>query len=695
MKAPSNLAFLDEPRLAPAVAFGKASWLLSDFHEPIWIVSLGIEPIHLNWQVVLDDDSYLTDDKNVDLLSGLKYSLIVATRNSLTENANTQSAETLSKKFHAAVGVIDYLLIHARELQLSSAGLEGLSESEMKALLSKLATNASVSESIYDWSRRMTEFSLTVLNEVSDAKIVSVLEANPSMYEISSTQLESNELSIPLDDIPRVRAALYHSGYYDGHRGAGFTVNSIRVSDDIYRNTVRGSMAKPKHEILSFYPLGENYKREMEGVKVTYGGGGGLNETQYRLFYNFLSGMRRLKTIGVPGPDIRILDRVAGYMPELAKSGRFVTVPSGTIFKLFKGAIEFHDELGPLVLEGFCKLARYCHENDIALISLTDKQVVSIVGSDLANHGVKKLGLGCRNSSEVDNSGHENRKGKKGEYFKRLRSNVGLLELVYVYIGAIQFVVGLLMARRIDELLQIPSAEAFDVTKSWLMFMKEKSSTDTYGLRKFDARPIDPLAVDMLSQLISFQEELVNAGFSTEMLTIFAVPSSHGRKVIYPGSKTSMSTCFDFLCDYFESDVNASGRRYYVRQHQLRRVAALLFFHAYGKGSIDTLRWILGHNDIEHAWRYITESTDGASLRGAEAQIIAEKFFTGDVNNYKSLRELMKKHFGTDDVRLVDQESFADRLEHLMSEGVVKFEPVFVPGPHGTEMQILVHVKGA
>lgn len=65
------------------------------------------------------------------------------------------------------------------------------------------------------------------------------------------------------------------------------------------------------------------------------------------------------------------------------------------------------------------------------------------------------------------------------------------------------------------------------------------------------------------------------------------------------------------------------------------------------------------------------------------------------MHNYKSLRALMKEQFGTDDLRLVDQESFSERLEHLMSKGIVRFEPVFVIGTNGKEMQVLVHVKGA
>ncbi|MEB0150817.1 hypothetical protein QN398_25310, partial [Pseudomonas sp. CCC2.2] len=86
------------------------------------------------------------------LLNGLKYALIGATRNSLVEMANSQSVETLRRKFHAAVGVIDCLLIHAHELKLSSAGLAGLSEGDLKWILNKLSSESSVAEALYYWS---------------------------------------------------------------------------------------------------------------------------------------------------------------------------------------------------------------------------------------------------------------------------------------------------------------------------------------------------------------------------------------------------------------------------------------------------------------------------------------------------------------------------------------------------------------
>ena len=284
MNAPSKLGFLSEPRLAPAEAFRKASWLTTDFNASVWHVNFSGDPIPLNWKVALDNNSYLTDDENLDLLNGLKYSLIGATRNSLVEMANSQCVETLRRKFHAAVGVIDCLLIHSRALKLSSAGLAGLSEGDIKWILNKLSSESSVAEALYDWSGKLCEYALALLNEIPSETIASLLEANPSMSEISSTQLESNELDITVDNVPRIRAALYYKGHYDGHRGAGYTVNSVRISNEIYKNTIRGSLAKPRHEILSFYPLGESYKREMEGVKVVSSSGSLMAESSTGYF---------------------------------------------------------------------------------------------------------------------------------------------------------------------------------------------------------------------------------------------------------------------------------------------------------------------------------------------------------------------------------------------------------------------------
>lgn len=37
----------------------------------------------------------------------------------------------------------------------------------------------------------------------------------------------------------------------------------------------------------------------------------------------------------------------------------------------------------------------------------------------------------------------------------------------------------------------------------------------------------------------------------------------------------------------------------------------MCFFWGSGFGSLDTLRWFLGHTNVEYVYHYITESTSG------------------------------------------------------------------------------------
>ena len=50
----------------------------------------------------------------------------------------------------------------------------------------------------------------------------------------------------------------------------------------------------------------------------------------------------------------------------------------------------------------------------------------------------------------------------------------------------------------------------------------------------------------------------------------------------------------------------------------------MCFFWGSGFGSLDTLRWFMGHTNIEHVYHYITESTSGEVLRNVKTQFLLE-----------------------------------------------------------------------
>lgn len=174
---------------------------------------------------------------------------------------------------------------------------------------------------------------------------------------------------------------------------------------------------------------------------------------------------------------------------------------------------------------------------------------------------------------------------------------------------------------------------------------------------------------------------------------LFATPATRGDLADGQSSSYLYNRNLDFLCDYIQTPVNRKGERYYIRQHQLRRFFAMLFFHSASFGGLETLQWMLGHTDIEHLWNYITETLDGTILRGAKAQFIAESLHKGEINSYVELADLLRARYGTDDFALVDTEELEDHILELIQVGEVCIEPEFFVDNLGKHMRVIVKIK--
>ncbi|KPY23116.1 Site-specific recombinase, phage integrase family domain-containing protein [Pseudomonas coronafaciens pv. porri] len=150
----------------------------------------------------------------------------------------------------------------------------------------------------------------------------------------------------------------------------------------------------------------------------------------------------------------------------------------------------------------------------------------------------------------------------------------------------------------------------------------------------------------------------------------------------------------DFFCDYFETETNEEGKRYYIRQHQLRRFFAMLFFYSSSFGGMETLQWMLGHTDVQHVWHYITEAMDGATLAGAKVQYVAEGLHSGDIESYESLAALVTARYGTENFTLADTNELEDYLADLMEEGAITIEPEFFEDGDGQRFKVIAKVIG-
>ncbi|MHC8376464.1 integrase [Pseudomonas sp. MDT1-16] len=684
----SGYEFLDDFDLVEASPHTTASWLRCKFEENSWVILTNQKkPYELDWGVRLWDGSVLTDGKNEILLRSLKHLLIIST-NGVNDEFATLSHDSQNMRLACTLRVIDYLLINAQSYDLITFGLGALNADDLKGILNQLASYARSEDSIYAWHERVSAFCKLQLGDLSNAEAKEFFAKHPSMLEVSDDVCEDLRLDITASDIPRIRAAMMKANLYYGNNHNGYKISTKVLSERLYPDTLRGRQtAKSALEALSFYPNEQNYKREYPSVRVTTGEAEFLQESLYFYYRYTLVNSASLSALGLPVPSDTIT--IKEYVPKLNQPSRFRSVPSGNLLKLFRSSMEFHVDHGRKILNGFIRVASYCHAQNISMIRLADADFLKIIGPELVDLGVKKLGL----SSHRQTGTRSRRKGDRNQYFKQIRANHGLLELVYVYLGSIQLTVGMIMARRVDELVTLEAKKCLDMTKSWLIFKLAKSTRNALGIRQRESRPIDAIAVEMIEELRRFQKLLKRLGVIEDLTDLFATPSSMGHKVLQDCSLHLFNRHLDFACDYFESDVTADGERYYVRQHQLRRFFAIMFFYTNSFGDLDTLRWMLGHRDIEHVWNYLTECLEPKDLRGAGARYFADLAKQDRLENYQNLQDLLSAEFGTTKFSLVDDQKIENYLTAMLEEGKARVEPQFFKDENGKSMKILFIVS--
>lgn len=670
--------------------FTTAQWLLNDFDSRVWVINFDQKvSFRLDWGVELENGTLLTDPENRVLDNSLRHYLIIAVDGPNGEYKDL-SRRSAALKFASVTKLVDYLLLNSESYGLLEHGLAGLNLDDLRSILSQLASSDRSEESIYEWSARVAAYCAQLIVTTSDDEVTAMLLKFPSMAIVSQEQEDDNHLDINVADVPKIRVALKKAGLYYGNDTNSFAVSGKRLSEEIYGRTLRGrETPKSKLEIFSYYPRPARYRREFPAVDVTTGESEILQRSTYLVYRQSLMHSSTLASLGYPAPAIEDVQAIREYLPPVNPAARFRSVPSDILLKTFEQGLEFYFEHGRAILDGFVRVARYCNRNQCALSNISDDLLSKIIGDELLKLGVKRLGL----SSPKKTVHRIPRKKTKDLYFQELRANVGLLELVSVLIGVIQFVVGVIMARRADELVNLDAEKCLDKTRSWLFFNLAKSTRRARGLRLKEARPIDAVAAEMIEELQDFQRLLKRFKFIEKPGTIFASPSFHGVKGLISGSLGVYNRNLDFMCDYFETGVTDAGKRYYFRQHQLRRFFAIVFFYMNGFGELDTLRWMLGHTDVEHVWRYLSESLGPKDIRGAGARYFTDLAKKERLENYQDLQALLEARFGTKKLRTVPEEQIEEYLEAMMQEGKARIEPHFFHDENGKAMRILFIVS--
>lgn len=693
---PAELDFLHEIIGDRKQLYQSASWLKSQFKDNIWKCDLGKNRrFTLDFRIRLDDGRLLTEPHHNDLLITFKSWLCAQTSLDATGGLIISEA-TAYERITRTLKLIDYFLLNAERFSLAKYGLAIVTEGDLKTLLSDLASSSESSESIYRWNEKLAQYLKKVSNLLNKSEQDEVLNSQLFMNIID---IDESDRVLQLSDNELIKARIYlwrNNLYLKGYviKNYQFGPNTKALSSIIYRNTLWGLKSKPVPEDLCL-GFREHYYHEYLAVPVITNGENQLGEKTMSHYRAALRNLGLLEEIGLSVP-VKAIDALSQKNLDnainLKSVGRFRTLPQNVVFPSLKNAIEFVMKFGDELIDSYLNLLKMPDKLSVNLkINEAQRDIRNVIRPIVRQMGVSTWSLsGLMSTKEYNIKCANQIRQASTEYFRRYRSNEGLYELLRVLYGCIQISVGTLTARRQAELGNLIAGKCLDRTQKYLVFYNRK--TGSMGMREKEARPIPEVAVMMIRMLERLQAELIELKLLKKQTYLFARPDLSGRIMSEVGGKY-YNSALDAFCDYFETPLNTKNQRYYIRQHQLRRFFAMLFFWGRAFGGMETLRWFLGHASVEHLYHYITESTSGEVLRGVKAAYAGNQI-REQSNEADALAELLQKHFGTRQFSVLDAEELDQYIEFLLEENKVEIEPEFFETPQGQNYRILIKVKG-
>lgn len=636
----NNLNFLEKFINPQKNEYEQPSFLKSNFLDDVWIIEYSDNKTSIiDFNIKMGDGLFLTNDTHKKTLNTLKYWIIFHT---LDNNNERKSKSIMSESIFAILTFFDAFNIFKDDTKIEKYGFEYLSENHIKYILDLIANNSDKFISVYQLKERIFEEYLvqsktTFFGKADEKNIHDLDDFNKYYKNISLKDLYPDTILKPVKK-PSIK---------------NIKIDKIRITQE-YENILQGDSCED-NEKRSFLSI-RTYRNILKSLQK---------------MYNYTYKFEHLVSL----PNKNIFDKIEHFETQYKQSGRFKTVPSNIIFSYVKRAIEFHYNYGKDIVKTYNDFYKKLEQNnynfntfryteeleDIFLSCLTPKLIES---------GVMAI-------KSPDNKIYN---GK--ERFNILRKNTYFYDLLKVYYGAVQIVIGSLMARRQSELASLKVGECIDENTSSLIFKQSKSTKGIFGTKNTLHLPIDVLGIEMIKNI-----EKIHINKYGE--TLFSLPQIKNIFLFKSSvDNTSYSENIDFFIDYIQGELK-DGKRYYIRQHQLRRFFAMCFFWGSGFGSLDTLRWFLGHTDVEHVYHYITESTSGDVLRNVKTQFLLE-----NVEKYENLLYLIKNRYNTEKYDLIDSEDLEFYINDLLENEKIIVEPEFIENNEKESYKIIVKVKG-
>ncbi|CAH6832483.1 Integrase [Vibrio chagasii] len=646
-------------------------WLESSFSANKWVLKFNQKPKTIHWDTVyLDDRKKLTDIKHQKLLNSFKY-WITAVDNPLENGGKIISPRTAYVKVNRVIALINVVLLHSNELKLAKYHLLNVNDDFWLNILTKLAEHGNY-QGVYEIDKRTQVLLDNASQRVSGADALTFKEKYPYVTK----DIAQGKCFLSLAERDKACAWLFEQGYYHAGEGIKYTGSSAVLGALLFKGKMlyHGINLPNYAELHLKAPKRNSEYRAVENRDDSTG-------TNQRNILAHIEAIRLIHTNlereDTASPSILSEHVSSGHISQLVslkREGRTRTLPPTFVFNLIRQCYEFVKEHLPTeegvvtLLDETLTLLSKAKSKSAAKKSNTlrpsessrawNEELYREMSSSERGYWFQTEAINCL-SSEYLKKGIKQVQGfveSTDNRHERIRANESLFDLFSVLQGAIQVLVGAIMARRQDELIKLkphgnlsPNVSPFsgegEKVEYSLIFKVKK--TGSKGVNATIERPIPLSIARFIWQLEQFNIKASEFNLCRGKLSLFNNLDSQ-KCQLSPLTHSAYNVHLDDLCDYLETDLveydNGEYRRNYVRQHQLRRFFAMAFFWSKGFDGMDVLRWMLGHSDMEHLYHYISESETGAVLNGAKASVIVRGVVdsTSELAKFEGIEEVRR-----------------------------------------------------
>jgi hypothetical protein len=263
-------------------------------------------------------------------------------------------------------------------------------------------------------------------------------------------------------------------------------------------------------------------------------------------------------------------------------------------------------------------------------------------------------------------------------------------EIIQLHTAICYVLIGILVCRR--ELLSTQFGNLVFVRK--LPYLKVAlGKTGLREVRRTLRKPVPQLvamcfdSLKRLSQVLCLIQKPDDARVALHAFFQF---NRNGVGFLTENCVTSM---LDLLSEHFGARTK-DGLLWHLRAHQLRRFFAFTFFHFGGlENSLPALSWFMGHDDLSKTWRYVKEELTGREISAIEAAMTVNAIYSDDQSeSVNALRDVLHRHFKTEDLTVIDPDSVSDYLEVLSEKGIYSADPIQIRSASGVRTTVLIHI---